>query len=426
MWASTNPAGGSSAWNAAAIDPGGALSSVACPTVTLCVALDSNDELATSTNPAGGAGAWTLAPLSRAVARSTTSTAASVSCASITLCVAIDGDGDTWSSTDPAAGAATWTASQVGRYNDLDVLACPAVSLCVAGDDTGNILSSTAPAGGASAWTASRVEPGHSIVSIACPSASLCIASDDRGDLLTATDPSGTARRWRRSRLSGSPVTLSCTSVGRSRNRVRRRPAGSPTLCLAYDTDGRMFASTNPRHGASAWTALGVPVRGLEGVSCPSRTLCVALTESDSLVSSQDPADHGATWTVHRSPEIKSEHGYATGDAISCASATLCVGTFTASDGKYQWSVVATANPSARRIKWQTVYTDGGPSDPEGPDYPICTSPSMCFAVGNLGMISSTAWTQTHIPIAATDVACPSRRLCVAVGGTGDVVIGSQ
>jgi hypothetical protein len=432
VWASTNPAGGSSAWNATAIDPGGALSSVVCPAVTLCIALDGNGELATSRNPAGGAGDWTLAPLSRAVARSTISNAASVSCASITLCVAIDGVGDTWSSTDPAAGAATWTASQIGRYNDLDVLACPAASLCVAGDDSGNILSSSAPAADASAWRASRVEPGHRIESIQCPSASLCIASDDRGDLLTASHPGARAPRWRRSRLSARPVTLSCTSVGRGANRMRRRPARSPILCLGYDSHGRMFVSTDPRHGASAWTALGVPVRGLRGVSCQSRSLCVGLTKSDRLVSSHDPADHDVAWTVHRSPEIASYDGSATGDGISCATATLCVGTFTGDDGKYQWPVVATANPSARRIKWRTVYSEL-PGNSEGPVEPLCTSPSVCFAVGAMGLISSTrpqggptAWTQTAIPIFANDIACPSGRLCVAVSASGEVVIGNR
>jgi hypothetical protein len=430
---SADPAGGASAWSAALVDRGQSLSSVSCPAVTLCVAVDTNRDLAGSTDPAGGAGAWTVAPLSRAVAMTSPSLTVSVSCPSTALCVAIDGIGDTWSSTDPTGDATTWTPSQIGRFNQMLALACPNASLCVAGDDAGNIASSTNPTGGPSAWSISPVEPGHSIAGIACASPSLCIAADDHGDLLTAENPSAGARAWTRARLSTAPLTVRCTSARRDRQRGRRRSSRPQTLCLAFDTDGRLFAATDPRHGASAWTALGRPVRNLAAVSCPSASLCIALTASNSLVSSRDPASRHATWTVHRSPAISSEDGYANGYAISCPSATLCVGTFTASDGKYYWSLVASANATARRIKWRSVDTDGGPGNPGGAIYPACTSTSLCFAFGAVGMISSTdpaggphAWAQTGVPDTPNDVACPSVRMCVAVDTAGKVLLGSR
>jgi hypothetical protein len=327
----------------------------------------------------------------------------------------------------------TWTPSQIGRFNQLLALACPNASLCVAGDDAGNIASSTNPAGGPSAWSMFPVEPGHRIASIACASPSLCIAADDRGDLLTAEDPSAGASAWTRARLSTAPLTVRCTSARRGPQRGRRRSSQPQTLCLAFNTDGRLFAATNPRHGASAWTALGRPVRNLAAVSCPSTSLCIALTASNSLVSSRDPASHHATWTVHRSPAIRSEDGSANGYAISCPSATLCVGTFAANDGKYYWSLVASANPSARRIKWRTVDTGGGPGNGGGAIYPACASASLCFAFGAVGMISSTnpaggphAWAQTGVPDIPNDVACPSVRMCVAVDTAGNVLLGSS
>jgi hypothetical protein len=125
--------------------------------------------------------------------------------------------------------------------------------------------------------------------------------------------------------------------------------------------------------------------------------------------------------------------GFANGYAISCASATLCVGTFSVSDGKYFWSLAATANPRAHRIKWRTVATDGGPGDGGGPIYPACTSTSLCFAFGALGMISSThpgggphGWAASGVADMPTDVACPSVRRCVAVDTAGNVLLGAS
>jgi hypothetical protein len=204
------------------------------------------------------------------------------------------------------------------------------------------------------------------------------------------------------------------------------------TLCLAVDTHGRLFATTDPRHGASAWKALGRPVRHLAAVSCPSTSLCIALTASNSLVSSRDPASPHATWRVHRSHAVRSEDGLGSGSGISCPSATLCVATFNVTDGKYFWSLVASANATARRITWRNVATSGGPGNGGGAIYPACASTSLCFAFGGVGMISSThpaggrhAWAQTGVPDIPNAIACPSLRMCVAVDTTGNVLLGS-
>ena len=429
---SADPAGGASAWSTAPVDLGHALSSVSCPAVTLCVAADTNRDLATSADPAGGAGGWTVAPLSQAVAPASPTSTVSVSCPSTALCVAVDGIGDTWSSTEPTGGATTWTASQIGRFNEMLALACPNASLCAAGDDAGNIVSSTNPTGGASAWSISPVEPRHRIGSIACASPSLCIAADDRGELPTTVNPTAGASAWTRKRLSTAALTLRCASEGRGGQRGGRRPSRPQNLCLAFDTHGRLFATTDPRRGAPAWRALGHPVRHLAAVSCPSTSLCIALTASDSLASSHDPASRHATWTVHRPHAIRIQFGSASGSAISCPSARLCVATFSATDGKYFWSLVASANPSARRIKWRTVAASGSAGTNGGPIYPACATTSLCFAFGGVPMISSTrpaggrsAWAQTGVPDLPNAVACPSVRLCVAVDTEGNVLLGS-
>ena len=54
-----NPAAGS--WKSATIDDGRWLNSIACPSVSLCVAGDTNGHVVTSTDPAGGPSTWTPA-----------------------------------------------------------------------------------------------------------------------------------------------------------------------------------------------------------------------------------------------------------------------------------------------------------------------------------------------------------------------------
>jgi hypothetical protein len=54
--ASSDPASG--AWTQATIDGGLDLTSVSCPSTSLCVATDQRGHIVVSTNPAGGASSW--------------------------------------------------------------------------------------------------------------------------------------------------------------------------------------------------------------------------------------------------------------------------------------------------------------------------------------------------------------------------------
>jgi hypothetical protein len=158
IFTSANPTGGANEWTKTAVDPGGFLDAVSCPSVSLCVAggsdaaTYSNGEILTTTRPGGGAGAWTKTTI------------------------------------DP--GMTYYPVS-------LDALSCASVSLCVTGDNFGNILTSIDPTGGASAWmNASFESPGTSLISISCPSVSLCVGADGQGNVVTSTDPAGGASTW--------------------------------------------------------------------------------------------------------------------------------------------------------------------------------------------------------------------------------------
>ena len=65
----------------------------------------------------------------------------------------------------------------------------------------------------------------------------------------------------------------------------------SASLCVAVDDLTSVVTSTNPTGGAGAWTVTNVaPAIGLRGVSCPSVSLCVAVDDSGNVVTSTNPA----------------------------------------------------------------------------------------------------------------------------------------
>lgn len=299
---SSNPTAGAAAWTVTNLDGFSGipyLSDVSCPSDRLCVAIDSNGSaVATSTNPTGGAAAWTLTKVAGAQGLS------GLSCPSITLCVAVDGGGNAITSSNPAGGAATWSATHVdgpavcvrGEGSlpcGMHSVSCPTSNLCVAVDSTG-VVTSKNPTGGAAAWKATPVAGVFYIGGVSCPSVTLCVAFGG-GDVVTSTNPTGGAAAWKVTHVTASHnlTSVSCPSS---------------TLCIGVDDYGDVITSTNPSGGAAAWRltnvdsnneaiANGVGV-ALNGVSCPSSTLCVAVDDLGNAVTSTNPTGGAAAWTV--------------------------------------------------------------------------------------------------------------------------------
>lgn len=179
---STDPTGSASAWketdlNVSPTAP--VLKVIACPSVSLCVALDDARNTETSTNPTGGRGAWKRRPihgLSRAIFAGS-----AISCPSVSLCVGVDPGGDVFTSTDPQAGR--WKVAKLGRADPFKSVACPSTRMCVA-VDSNRIFTSSNPTGGARAWQRSAPIDGD-LTSISCASTSLCVAVDGEGYAVT-------------------------------------------------------------------------------------------------------------------------------------------------------------------------------------------------------------------------------------------------
>jgi hypothetical protein len=239
---STAPANGATAWHVERVGAETAPASIACPSAALCVVGEYDGNLVTSTNPAGGAATWRAAHVdSTKTVAGDRAALLGVACPSVSLCVAVDDAGNVLSSTNPAGGSAAWKlvhpVNPAGEGNPgYAAVSCPSVSACFA-IEGGMVLTSTDPTGGRSAWTATSVAASSIDVAISCPAISLCVATrDDDGSVVSSSFPTGAAGTWRPSRVDGTNelTAISCPTV---------------TFCAIADGDGNIVvgAPTAPR-----------------------------------------------------------------------------------------------------------------------------------------------------------------------------------
>jgi hypothetical protein len=293
---STNPSGGRDAWAITNLHPGGGpsghgLDAISCASTQFCAAI-SNGEVLTSTDPTGGPSAWTATPV-----RQCPPCLTSISCPSASLCVAVDIGGNVVFSRDPTAGASVWTTVHVDSSTPwIRAVSCPSVSLCVAADEAGNVLTTTNPTGDASAWSLARVDndPHNAeLVAVSCPSTSLCVAAASDytgGNLAVSTNPTGGAGAWTLTHVDDrkEPIGVAC---------------GSASLCIAFDYAGNVITSTDPGGGASAWTVTSLGQASLgsylppTAAACPSTSLCVAVSGTGHIATTTDPAAGGTAWS---------------------------------------------------------------------------------------------------------------------------------
>ncbi len=311
------------------------LGDMSCPSTSLCVSASENASgvpvIETSDDPLAGASAkWVSQKFSRNYAL------ANVSCPSVSLCMAL-GDDLVVTSTDPSRGAsATWAVSHVP--SGLEDISCASRSQCVAVGQwtTGGtlIVTSTDPSRGASAtWTPSTPDPAtlRILYSVSCPSPTLCVAmgQSESGDLAIATsrDPSsGAWASWAVSTPDSHAVEVMSSEEGLS--------CPSISLCVVIATErgtgftSSILTSTDPGAGASAsWSQSPASTRNavpLEAVSCASATLCVAVGVDTAFLSATPPVSR--SWVGQgRAGIVGGALISVGGDYVSCVKNALCV-----------------------------------------------------------------------------------------------------
>jgi hypothetical protein len=317
--------GGTSAAHVFSTLPPGAessvLTSVSCPSVSLCVATDGGSHTFTSTDPTAGPGAWVS---------SEGTSPQYISCPTTLVCVGVAGE--IIYAADPSAPTVTWTAvyTDAGAGHGLNGISCPTVTLCVAVDEAGNAITSTDPAGGAGAWSAADIDGTDGLAGISCPSASLCVATDYVGHALTSTNPAGGAGAWQSYTAAADPGIPSVTCA-------------SATLCYGIGLDDQVFTSTDPTAG-TAWTPTSEPADPT-AIACPSASFCAAVGYPGTVQITTDPAS--GTWS---GTQIDGQNGLR---SIFCASATLCVA------GDTVGYLLASSDPTGGSAAWTSTFVDG-------------------------------------------------------------------
>lgn len=403
---STDPSDPSS-WQSATIDPSQWIESVSCPSTSLCVAADSGGTLLTSTSPTGGAPAWT--PVSVGL---TNGAGASVSCPSASLCVAEDGMRTIATSTNPAGGAGAWTESTLPSSFQLGPIACPTTSLCVIAGFS-SIVTSTDPTGGPAAWSAANLDLQDAVpTAVSCASETECVVTDSDGHVLTASHPAGGSSAWTLTDIDGVDAIAGVACV-----------AGGP--CVAGDLNGSFLTSTAPLGGASSWSRdRGVDPSGIQSVTCPSAALCVAGDSRGEIVSSTDPVNASARWAI--GPQFGMPLATAPSlNAITCAGTAICAAVDNAGN------VLTTTTPTDAGGGWEVTNVN-----------PVltlndisCPRAAFCAAVGPGGYVATSrsptagagSWTLTDLDLTSNDVdaggypadnldsvSCASPSLCVA------------
>ncbi len=343
----------------------------------------------------------------------------------------------------PTATAASWESSQVavgdGESDGLFGLSCPGVSLCVAGGSKGTIVTSGNPGGGADAWRIQKVAPGDYVKNepdnpdrnspgvveaVSCPSTRMCAAVTVVGDFYATGDPTGGASTWQATDLDppGSYMFLQGLSCP------------SPSLCVAVssgslglqgtDAGASLITVSDPLASSPTWQRIQVDESlDLQAVSCPTVDLCVAVGRQGRAVVSTNPAASVPTWTEIAVP-VPGDL-----DSVACSVETLCLA------GNARGNILSSADAGTIAPHWGTAST--------GPSVPIsgisCPLTNRCLAVTNNGDVAVSSdptgttgsWSATNlIPHRAVGehgqpfnaffaASCPTVTFCAAVGSSG-------
>ncbi len=211
---------------------------------------------------------------------------------------------------------------------------------------------------------------------MSCPTPSMCVAVGGNNTLASSTNPTGDISAWDVAYVGEGAVPTAPNGYFNGRQ-IRGVSCPSPSLCVAVTFEGIIYSSTNPTGGAGAWKAVDLDGKGpnthMYGVSCPTVNFCAASAGKGRIATSTVPTGDAGDWTVTELDHPVELRG------ISCPSPSLCVAV--GDDGDpftFDSEVASSTNPLAG--DWQSVGLPGG----RGGLYGVsCPTPALC-ASGNL------------------------------------------
>ncbi len=391
--------------------PAGApnLVAVSCPTTAICVAVGGAAIRSTD-----GGRTWRL----EGRLSSDINAISSLACASPTLCIAVGSTPSSAAAARTTDGGEHWTERSLAGSN-LEDVSCASRSVC---ETVGfaSFESPGAPAGaiafdtsnGGASWRPQALPRGTlELDGISCTAVASCRAVGDAGSWSAyggAAVLSGIAdylapgiRRWARGRVPVGILTLSGSSCAATLCQVLgENTAGS---AVAYRIiDGR------------TWRPDTLP-KGLrvEALSCGTASRCVALAQDGGVAVALVSSDAGGSWTRRKLPAAMAEGLLSEGLSLSCPTLSRCtaIGEDRAGDAlpavSHDGGLAWRAGPLLRGV---------------APFIVDCPTGRRCYGLGgDVSLVSSDGglhWRSTGnagIEYPA-GLACPAERDCVAVG----------
>lgn len=191
----------------------------------------------------------------------------------------------------------------------------------------------------------------------------------------------------------------------------------TPSLCVASTGSDTIYTSTEPAAGARrrriarAGSESVARAPGTSAIDCHTAAFCVALRSDGTVLAATDPGAAHATWRASR--PITSGMQRNAIQSMSCPSARLCVLDDDRGD------VIVSRDPAARRPAWRTIHLVTGALSSVS-----CASASDCVVQENFASVltstdptgpASTRKLSTPLGTAALiDLTSPATTLCLA------------
>jgi hypothetical protein len=272
------------------------------------------------------------------------------------------------------------------------------------------LLSATAASATADIASAPRtLSSGNAVLSISCPTAIQCTATTSN-QVLTF-NPLGNSRPWARKPFK--PRAMPITSIW------------CPQAGLCVTISGQAMTTLNPQKFKYHAAKLIEPVtgEGLVAVRCPLRSECVFV----------DSFGDGITYNpltgklINKRLNVERKEALT---AVACPSATECVALD--DDG----TAIAFQPITGKRLKTQKIDPAVGLDAPSGAsntelDAVSCSGTRNCAAVDSQGgavvfdPLGATPAVMASFTTPWKAISCRPSGMCVGVGSTGEVLIGS-
>ncbi len=313
-------------------------------------------------------------------------------------------------------------------------LSCPSISFCV-GLNGGDVVASTSPTKAKSTWTTTHIT-NNTLTSISCVSSSFCAATDDNDDVLVSSDPGSVNPRWAVIGLNGSRSTsgIPCAADA-SACELSSISCPTSSFCGAIDAqNGMILVSTDP--SSQSWTPIQLsPTSEFSGspqltaLSCPTSLYCVATDDSGDVFVSTDPAGGKNSWVLGRDV-FPSSIGM--GELLDCPSTSLCLAAYK----NAATTIWSSAGDRTSASSWSSEdLSNVFPRSFFGPSIQAisCSTSRLCAVEDDSSAVATSidpgnggSWASSQVGnLDISSLSCPSTTVCVGVGSTGAVIVGS-